>query len=215
MGPELGNSSRQYIEGGARTVYGVEENRCEKPVSKLRRLICGARKNRYLSGSGRSVDRDNTEVAPSTENRDIPIDALLPVGTDTGLLELGEIRHDLTLGSLGRANTYKSEVIRAIGMDRFSYSDHEKRTRGLTTTSAMRYAAIIGVNVESLRTRNSEDDGKANCSSLDLSTGDEDFDLVLRHFWKHLDAEKKRKLIQLAAGLADGRDTPTGSKITK
>jgi len=36
------------------------------------------------------------------------------------------------------------------------------------------------------------------------SSPDEDFELVLRHFWKYLDAEKRRKLIQVAAALVEG-----------
>jgi hypothetical protein len=39
---------------------------------------------------------------------------------------------------------------------------------------------------------------------LSVFSSDKDFELVLRHFWKHLDAEKRRKLIQLAAGLVEG-----------
>src|SRR5262245_27109724 len=80
---------------------------------------------------------------------------------------------------------------------------HEKGSRGLTVNSWTRYADVFGINFEWLMggTRKNHDSGG---TSLDFRGADEDFELVLRHFWTHLNAEKRRKLIQLAAGLVDG-----------
>ena len=86
--------------------------------------------------------------------------------------------------------------------DLSSYRAHEKGSRGLTVKSEMSYAEFF--NFEWSMNGNREDQHKLDGTSLDFSLVDEDFELVLRHFWKHLDAEKRRKLIQLAAGLVDG-----------
>ena len=174
----------------------------ESRMSKLGRLIRRGRKIRHLSATGLSVYPDNAEVALGRENSDT-INALLPLGTDIGLLELSEVRDRLKQASIGRGITCTSEATRAVSVDLSSYPEHGKGNRRPTTTLAMRYAAIIGVNFETEMTRTGENDGKTDRSSLDFSLGDQDFELVLRHFWKHLDAEKRRKLIQVAAGLVE------------
>ena len=175
-------------------------------MSKLKRLIRRGRRHKHLSANDLAVYPDNAEVAPRRDNRDNPINALLPVGTDIGLLELTEVRDRLKHANLERGNTYTSNVTtRAISMELSSYREEKRGSRGLPTKPVRQYEAIFGLNFESLMTSSGGNDAKDDRSSLEFSLGDDDFELVLRHFWKHLDAEKRRKLIQMAAGLADGR----------
>ena len=172
-------------------------------MSKLGRLIQRRRQNRGLSATKPTVYQENGETATGEQkNSEIPINELLRVETDTSLIELTEIRDPLKQASLERGYTHASGAARAVRMDLSSYRAHEKGSRGLTVKSEMSHAEFF--NFEWSMTGNREVHDKLDGPSLDFSLGDKDFELVLRHFWKHLDAEKRRKLIQLAASLVDG-----------
>jgi hypothetical protein len=173
-------------------------------MSKLGRLIQRRKQNRRLSTIGPAIYQENGETAPGEQkNSEIPINGLLPVGTDTSLIELTEIRDSIKQASLERGYTYSSEAARTMRVD-LSYCEHEKGSRGLTAKSDMLYADsfIVEWLMTANCTSNPEDQDWIDRTSLNFSP-DEDFELVLRHFWKQLDAEKRRKLIQLAAGLVE------------
>ena len=179
-------------------------------MSRLGRLIQRRRQNRRLSATEPAVYQENGETAPGEKkNSEIPINDLLPVGTDTSLIEFTEIRDRLKQASLERGYTHTSQAAQVMPKDLSSYRAHEKGSRGLTVKSEMSYAEFFNFecaeffNFEWSMTGNREDQHKLDGTSLDFSLVDEDFELVLRHFWKHLDAEKRRKLIQLAAGLLE------------
>ena len=172
-------------------------------MSKLGRFIQRRRQNRGLSATKSAVYQENGETATGEQkNSEIPINELLAVETDTSLIDLTEIRGPLKQASLEPGYTHASGAARAMRMDLSSYRAHKKGSRGLTVKSEKSYAEFF--NFEWSMTGNREDHDKLDGTSIDFSLGDKDFELVLRHFWKHLDAEKRRKLIQLAASLVDG-----------
>ena len=179
-------------------------------MSKLGRFIQRRRQNRGLSATKSAVYQENGETATGEQkNSEIPINELLAVETDTSLIDLTEIRGPLKQASLEPGYTHASGAARAMRMDLSSYRAHKKGSRGLTVKSEKSYAEFFNFDAEFFNfewsmTGNREDHDKLDGPSLDFSLGDEDFELVLRHFWKHLDAEKRRKLIQLAASLVDG-----------
>jgi hypothetical protein len=176
---------------------------CESAMSKLGRLIQRRRQTRYPSPIEPAVYQANSETAfEGRISSEIPTNELLSVGTDSTIRELNEIREDLKQASLERGQTYATKAERAVRMFT-SHGAQEKGSPGLTVKSGMRYAEFFGINFEWLMTGSRANHEEIHRTSPNSSIGDEDFDLVLRHFWKHLDAENRRKLIQLAAGLVD------------
>ena len=197
-----------YQENG-KTAPGAREN--SKTTEVLQQLLPEIRRDvdQHPRGAVPVQALDQERAAETMIARfiripgPIPINEPLPVGTDRDSTDLTEVHDRLRQARLERSYTYASEAARAMGMDLSSYRAHENGSRGLTIKSAMRYAAFFGIDFEWLITGKRETDGKGDRTSLELSLLDEDFELVLRHFWKHLDAEKRRKLIQMAAGLVD------------
>jgi hypothetical protein len=173
-------------------------------MSKLGRVIQRRRQNRRLSIQP-PVSQEIGYTALEEENGGTALEEnyeLLTVETDTSFKEPTEICDGLKQASLERGGTNASA--RAMRMDLSSYrATHEKVSRGLTVKSWTRYAEFFGINFEWLKGANSKNHHLVG-TSLDFPVADEDFELVLRHFWTHLDAEKRRKLIQVAAGLVDG-----------
>jgi hypothetical protein len=171
----------------------------------LGRLIKRRKQNRRLSSIKPADYQENGEKAPGEQkNSEIPINELLAVEADTSLIKLIEVRDPLKQASFEGSYTYTSEAARTMRVD-LSYCEHEKGSRGLTAKSDMLYADsfVIEWLMTGNVTGNPEDQDKGDRTSLNFSP-DKDFELVLRHFWKHLDVEKRRKLIQLAAGLVEG-----------
>ena len=105
---------------------------------------------------------------------------------------------------LQRVHTYAQEAAGAMAPNLSANRVHENRSRDLSLKPPMRHAALSNVNFGWLMTGKCENDRKVDWTPLDLSLVDEDFELVLRHFWKRLDAESRRRLIQMAAGLVEG-----------
>jgi hypothetical protein len=134
----------------------------------------------------------------------IPINDPLPVATNRYYTDPKEVHDRLRQARFERGHIYASGAAGAMGIKLSSYRAHENESRDLAIKSATRYAAFFAINSEGLMTGKCENDGKADTTSFEFPLGDDDFELVLRHFWKHLDAEKRRKLIQMAAGLVDG-----------
>jgi hypothetical protein len=159
-------------------------------MSKLRRLIKRRSQNGRPSPLDPAVYQENGEQV----NSESPLNEPLPVGS--ALEELTEIGARIKQASL------KREAQRVMRMDLSSYRGHEKGSVGPTVKSEMSYAEFFGINFEWLSAGNPKDH-EVDGTSLDFSVGDEDFYLVLRHFWDHLGPEKRRKLIQLAANLVD------------
>jgi hypothetical protein len=182
-------------------------------MSKLGRVIQRRRQNRRLSiqppvpqETGDTIlEKKNGDTAPEEwQPSEIPKNELLMAETATSFKELTEICDGLKQASLERGGSYASDATRAMRMDLSSYrAAHEKGLRGLTVKSWTRYAEFFGINFEWLMGGNRKNHDSVG-TSLDFPVADEDFELVLRHFWTHLDAEKRRKLIQVAAGLVDG-----------
>jgi hypothetical protein len=174
-------------------------------MSRLGRLIQRRKQNRRLSAIKPADYQENGERAPvEQEKSEIPINELLPVEADISLLELTEVRDRIKQVSPERGYSYISEAARTMRVD-LSYCEHEGSSRGLTGESEMLYADsfVFEWLMTGNRTGNREDQHNLDKTSL-TSSPDEDFELVLRHFWKYLDAEKRRKLIQVAAGLVEG-----------
>ena len=168
-------------------------------MSRLGRLIQRRRQNKHLSPIEPTVYQENGEITPDGR-REIPINELLPVGTDTAIRELNEINEHLRQASLERGQAYATEAEGAVGMFT-SHRAQEKGSPSLTVKTGMRYAEFFGINFEWLMTGSRANHEDIHKTSPNFPIGDEDFDLVLRHFWQHLNTENRRKLIQLAAGL--------------
>jgi hypothetical protein len=172
-------------------------------MSRLGRLIQRRKQNRRLSAIKPADYQENGERVPGEQEKSlIPINELLEA--DISLLELTEVRDRIKQVSPERGYSYTSEAARTMRVD-LSYCEHEGSSRGLTGESEMLYADsfVFEWLMTGNRTGNREDQHNLDKTSL-TSSPDEDFELVLRHFWKYLDAEKRRKLIQVAAGLVEG-----------
>src|SRR5690242_17383320 len=147
-------------------------------MSKLGRLIQRRRQNRRSSPIKALVDQESGKSAPAgLINSEIPINEA--VGTDLAIRELTEIRAHLMQASFDRRNTSTSEAKRAMRMDRSSYRSHAKNSPNVTIKSEMRYAEFFGTNW--LSAGNFENQ-EAVRTFPNFSPGDEDFELVLRHF---------------------------------
>jgi hypothetical protein len=174
----------------------VGKNSQTAEIIQQLRLETGRGINQHQSGAApvHAVDQERAKmtVAGILWRTPVPINEPLPIETDENSTELTEIHGNMNRMRPDGGYTYRSETV--MDLDLSPYRANENRSQDLSVRLAMRYAAFLGVNFESLTTGNREN----------LPLLDNDFELVLRHFWEHLDAEQRRKLIQMAAGLADG-----------
>jgi hypothetical protein len=88
----------------------------ERAMSKLGRLIQRRRENKHLSPIEPTVYQENGEITPDGRISEIPINELLPVGTDTAIKELNEIREHLKQASLERGQAHVTEAEGAVHM---------------------------------------------------------------------------------------------------